>query len=144
MAEAKSTNLESSRKGVVVDNIRYVSKCPFGTYYCCDLSGKKGSRTTAGEKLRTIQNWKREMISVSVAYPNLKNPVATVLGQILFAEVELSFYNPGDVICQQVAPQGEVQTSDRKMKSRVSSLLQKVNQILTSQRNTYMANQIRS
>lgn len=132
---------ESKREGKVADGNRYVSKCPFGTYYCCDTTGKKGNRASAKERMNTIQQWKREILNMGVAYPSLKNMVSTTLEQILFAELELSFYNADDIICEQVSPHGECQTSARKMKSRVSSLAQKVNKMLGSKCDIYTKKQ---
>lgn len=121
---------ESKREGKVVDGIRYISKCPYGTYYCCDTTGKKGHRTYARERMQTILQWKRGVMNIGVAYPTLRNMVSSTLEQILIAELELSYYSPDDIICEQVSPKGEVSTSARKMKSRVSSLSQKVDEIL--------------
>lgn len=132
---------ESRREGKVVDNVRYISKCPFGAYYCCDTVGSKGNRVLAREKMNTIQHWKREVMNIGVGYPNLRNMVASTLEQILFAEMELSFYEPTDIICTQVSPKGESQTLDRKMKSRVSSLSQKVSEMLKSKSNVYAKGQ---
>lgn len=128
---------ESRREGKIVDNVRYVSKCPFGAYYCCDTVGSKGNRASAKEKMNTIQHWKREVLNIGVAYPVLKNFVATILEQILFAEVELSFYDANDIICAQVSPKNEIITLDRKMKNRVSSLSQKVSDMFNSKSNIY-------
>lgn len=132
---------ESKREGKIVDGTRYVSKCPFGAYYCCDTVGKKGCRSSAKERMNTVQQWKREVLNMGVAYPSLKNMVAVTLEQILFAEVELSFYNADDIICEQVSPHGECQTLARKMKSRVSSLGQKVRDMLGPRSDIYTKNQ---
>ena len=131
ISSGKYIGTECKREGKIVDGVEYVSKCPFGTYYCCDMTRSR-KRITAREKMATIQRWKKEVINISVAYPNLKGSTTTILEQILFAELELNFYNSDDFICAQVAPVGESQTRDRMLKSRVSSLSQRVNKILNS------------
>lgn len=121
-AELKTGNYagqDAQRTGKEPDGVRYFSKCHFGIYYVCDITGKKGTHVTAVEKLRTIRNSRQAVLTIAKAYPETVGQCATLLKCLLFAEAELQSYSPNDIICGRLVERTEI-------KSRISALRQRV------------------
>lgn len=105
---------DGTRDNAEPDGVRYISKCPFGIYFTCDLKQSK-RRGTAFSKLQLIRNYRQQVMLTAQAYPNMAERCADLIKSLLLAEVELQNYQPSDIVADRLKYR-------REIKGRMSSL----------------------
>lgn len=131
------------RQGVVVDNVNFYTKGVDDEYYCTNITPVMSNRryVTKKERMKTIAKWKFSVEFIIANYPRIKF-ANVVLDELLQAEEELSHYDDDDLIFPQKCVAPSVRTLDRKLKSDVSSLRQKVRHVYNIPKNKFSLSKI--
>ncbi len=118
VATGKYVGKNGTRSNAEPDGVRYVSKCPFGIYFTCDLQQSK-RRGTAFEKLQLIRNYRQQVMLIAQAYPTLSGRCANLIKNLLLAEVELQSYQTSDIVADRLKYRQEIKDNISSLKEAI-------------------------